>query len=179
MLEQVSIYFLFHLCRFVRVRFVQISTLFRADTINTSVRLSMVVGADIVGIRCAVYSGAWCPYVWDLSFPSALCRYRRISVRLSLSWLCGNIKHFVRKREVRCASFFFLNVGPRLLLFSLLFFSFPAKEEHVVKGKIIEYFPLLLAVAPMERIGGWSHAGEDPKLLYTGSALEGGQEGVA
>ena len=63
----------------------------------------------------------------------------------------------------------------RLLLFSLLFFSFSAKEEHVVKGKIVEYFPLLLSVAPMERIGGWSLAGEDPKLFTQDQLWKGGR----
>ena len=62
-----------------------------------------------------------------------------------------------------------------MLLVSLLFFSFSAKEEHVVKGKVIEYHPVLLDVAPMERIGGWSLAGEDPKLFSQDQLWKGGR----
>ena len=85
----------------------------------------------------------------------------------TLNVLCGNGKFVV--------SFSFLHVGVGCSYFHSYFSLFSAKEEHVVKGKIVEYFPLLLSVAPMERIGGWSLAGEDPKLFSQDRLWKGGR----
>ena len=60
------------------------------------------------------------------------------------------------------------------MLFTPIFYL-PAKEEHLVKGKIIEYHPILLDVAPMERVGGWSLSGEDPKLFTEDQLWKGGR----
>ena len=127
-----------------------------------SVRLLMVV-VQISSVYCAVYSGAWCPH--GGSFFPVHRADTVVSCAVIVISCAETLNNFVRKREVSLCRFFLSYCRYRLLLFSLLFFSFSAKEEHVVKGKIVEYFPLLLSVAPMERIGGWSLAGEDPKLF--------------
>ena len=67
---------------------------------------------------------------------------------------------------------FFHNVGVGCSYFHSYF---SAKEEHVVRGKIIEYHPVLLDVAPMERIGGWSLEGEDPSLYTQDQLWKGGR----
>ena len=171
MLEQVSISFLFHLCRFVRVQFVRIRHFFVRIQLNVCAAIDDCC-ADIVGILCCVLGSLVSPW-WDCFFSSALCGYRRILCGYRRR-LCGNIKRFVRKRKVRCVVFF-SSCRCRLLLVSLLFFSFSAKEEHVVKGKVIEYHPVLLDVAPMERIGGWSLEGEDPSFYTQDQLWKGGR----
>ena len=45
----------------------------------------------------------------------------------------------------------------------------------MVKGKIIEYHPILLDVGPVERVGGWSLAGEDPRFCTEDQLWKGGR----
>ena len=49
------------------------------------------------------------------------------------------------------------------------------KEEHVVKGNSVEYHPMLLDVAPMERVAGWTLEGEDPTLYSPDQLWKGGR----
>ena len=49
------------------------------------------------------------------------------------------------------------------------------KEEHVVRGNSVEYHPMLLDVAPMERVAGWTLEGEDPKLYTPDQLWKGGR----
>ena len=49
------------------------------------------------------------------------------------------------------------------------------KEEHVVKSNSVEYHPMLLDVAPMERVAGWTLEGEDPTLYSPDQLWKGGR----
>ena len=107
MLEQVSISFLFHLCRFVRVQFVRIRHFFVRIQLNVCAAIDDCC-ADIVGILCCVLGSLVSPW-WDCFFPvhcadiAVSCAAIVEGCAETLNVLCGNGKFVV--------SFSFLHVG--------------------------------------------------------------------
>ena len=82
----------------------------------------------------------------------------------------------IPRHNRNCTCNFHCQLVPNLTPISCFYSYFlSVKEEHVVRGNSVEYHPMLLDVAPMERVASWTLEGQDPKLYTPDQLWKGGR----